>query len=183
MVSPLPAFILVPLLYRWSFRPASCGSLRKMRFSSRKWVFQPYSPDLYFLSQLGIGSCPNGDWDGRLVNPYYSLQPRGPIESSHCKITLKITKTLSIKWVLSLFYSLSLVALSHILCLSPKNTPKVLLHYYIPSLISNFMLSCNGWGGGVLFSLNPLQTIKILHTHQLSSIWSSKSVFILILYQ
>jgi hypothetical protein len=71
-----------------------------------------------------------------------------PIESSHCKIALKITKTLSIKLVISLFYSLSLVALSHILCLSPKNTPKVLLHYYIPYLISDFMLSCYGWGGG-----------------------------------
>jgi hypothetical protein len=59
--------------------------------------------------------------------------------------------------------------LSHIICLSPKNTPKVLLHYYIPFLISNLMLSCYGWGG-VLFSLNPLQTITILHTYQLYSI-------------
>ncbi len=57
---------------------SSCflGKSGKMRFSDIKKACQSYKQT--FTSCLGTNGCPSGNWERRLTNLHFSLQPRRP---------------------------------------------------------------------------------------------------------
>jgi hypothetical protein len=71
----LPDFVLLPL------------EVWKDEIFRTEKDFSAQQSEFYFLSCLGTGCCPSGYWDGGLRILCFSLQPRGPIESSKVNST------------------------------------------------------------------------------------------------